>query len=164
MSPHQPQPVTPFTGSPFDLDGRKSLVSSSAIEIGSFEGGLCARKAIEAASCISTPTTLVRVGAPMDLGFAGPAGLAEWLSPDRRLDQVLTPARAPANEVRMNRFTAILFMTLAVAACGNHGSGAPAATVTSPTAPTPFPKGASPAPSEWPSLAIDSDLDALDIR
>ena len=38
---------------------------------------------------------------------------------------------------RTNRFTAILFMTLAVAACGNHGPGAPAATVTSPTAPTP---------------------------
>ena len=36
----------------------------------------------------------------------------------------------------MNRFTAILLMTLAVAACGKHGSGAPAATVTSPTAPT----------------------------
>ena len=37
----------------------------------------------------------------------------------------------------MNRFTAILFMTLAVAACGNHGSGAPSATVLSPTASTP---------------------------
>ena len=32
MSPHQPQPVTQFTGSPFDLDGRESLVSSSSIE------------------------------------------------------------------------------------------------------------------------------------
>jgi hypothetical protein len=37
----------------------------------------------------------------------------------------------------MNRFTAILFLTLAGAACGNHGSGAPAPTVTSPTAPRP---------------------------
>jgi hypothetical protein len=31
MSPHQPPPVTPFTGSPFDLDGRDSSVSSSAM-------------------------------------------------------------------------------------------------------------------------------------
>jgi hypothetical protein len=38
----------------------------------------------------------------------------------------------------MNRFTAILSLTLAVAACGNHGSGAPGATATSPTAPTPL--------------------------
>src|SRR5438105_90244 len=37
----------------------------------------------------------------------------------------------------MNRFTAILFLTLAVTACGNHGSGAPAPTATSPTAPSP---------------------------
>src|SRR6187200_2573592 len=37
----------------------------------------------------------------------------------------------------MNRFTAILFMTLVVAACGSHGSGAPAATAPTPTAPTP---------------------------
>jgi hypothetical protein len=44
----------------------------------------------------------------------------------------------------LNRFTALLFLTLAVAACGNHGSGAPAATVNSPTAPnpsTPSPNG-----------------------
>ena len=52
-------------------------------------------------------------------------------------DEADHPAHGPANEVRMNRLTAILLMTLAVAACGNHGSGAPAATVTSPTAPTP---------------------------
>jgi hypothetical protein len=32
MSRHQPQPVMPFTGSPFDLDGREFLISSSAIE------------------------------------------------------------------------------------------------------------------------------------
>jgi len=38
---------------------------------------------------------------------------------------------------RMNRFTAILFLTLAVSACGNHGADAPAPTVTSPTAPSP---------------------------
>ena len=37
----------------------------------------------------------------------------------------------------MSRFTTIVFLTLAVAACGNHESGAPAATVTGPTAPSP---------------------------
>ena len=37
----------------------------------------------------------------------------------------------------MNRFTAILFLTLAVAGCGNPGSGAPTPSATSPTAPSP---------------------------
>ena len=47
MSRHPPQAAMRFTGSPFDLDGPESFVSSSAIEIASFECGVWAHKAIE---------------------------------------------------------------------------------------------------------------------